>query len=54
MVGSILHNQTDEVLSALGARDWASDGDGRLIIGTGASQFSAIFKNVNQNNYNGG
>jgi len=54
VVGSLFYNRTDEVLSALGARDWASDGDGRLIIGTGASQYSAIFKNVNQNNYGGG
>lgn len=54
LLGSLFYNKTDSVLNALGSRDWASDGDGRLIVGTGAAQFSQIFSNVNQNNYNGG
>lgn len=54
LLATALYNKTDPILNARLARDWADRGAGRLIIGSGASQYSRIFYGVNQNNYDGG
>lgn len=54
LLATALYNKTDPILNARLARDWADRGAGRLIIGSGASQYSQIFYGINQNNYEGG
>lgn len=54
LLATALYNRTDPILNARLARDWANRGAGRLIVGSGATQYSRIFFDVNQNNYDGG
>jgi len=54
VLASYGHSRSNQEPNAIGARRWANSGAARLSLGTGATQYSDIFLDVNQRNYPGG